>query len=198
MIIQCPKEMLQHTQDLMKVGLSLMTYDPNYNYQDDDGGDNGDDGDDDFGGDDDADFGDDDDADFGDDDGGWDDDEKGDGDGDLVLDAVGDDDTSWKVRIAAVKMLTSFIQTHKSTVEQYHLKICESLLDRFKEHETTVRLNIFAAFQELLLASIIAEQGTISSHEVDMLALLNQFFSVASCHALHDSLNSVYTFVCDM
>ena len=61
----------------------------------------------------------------GSDDGGWDDDEKGNGDGDLVLEAVGDDDTSWKVRIAAVKMLTSFIQTHKGTVEQYHLKMLE-------------------------------------------------------------------------
>eukprot|EP01084_Bolivina_argentea_P078414 142274_1 len=54
------------------------------------------------------------------------------------------------------------IHLYKGIVQQYHLKICESLLDRFKEHETTVRLNIFTAFQELLLASRIAEQGTSS------------------------------------
>ncbi len=78
----------------------------------------------------------------------------------MILEDIGDDDTSWKVQRAAIKMLTSFIQTHKSTVQQYHLKICESLLNRFKEHDTTVRLDIFTAFQELLLASIIAEQGT--------------------------------------
>ena len=159
MIIQCPKEMLLHTQDLMSVALSMMTYDPNYDYsstQDVEMADMQDeeDEDDEFGGDD---WGDDDDE-----DGGWDNDEKDGGANDMVLEEVGDDDTSWKVRRAAVKMLTSFIQTHKSTVQQYHLKICESLLDRFKEHETTVRLHIFSAFQELLLASIIAEQGTSS------------------------------------
>eukprot|EP00484_Ammonia_sp_Unknown_P008564 CAMPEP_0197075724 /NCGR_PEP_ID=MMETSP1384-20130603/211754_1 /TAXON_ID=29189 /ORGANISM="Ammonia sp." /LENGTH=1301 /DNA_ID=CAMNT_0042514573 /DNA_START=883 /DNA_END=4788 /DNA_ORIENTATION=- len=177
MIIQCPKQMLEHTEDLMKVGLSLMAYDPNYDYG------STDDGDTDMadaGGDDDG-FGDDGDE-WADDDGGWDNDEKADGAGDVVLEAVADDDTSWKVRRAAVKMLTSFIQTHKSTVQQYHLKICESLLGRFKEHDTTVRLDIFTAFQELLLASIIAEQGTSSfstqeNNPFDMPPLVRQVSS---------------------
>jgi len=158
MIIQCPKQMLVHTEDLMSVGLTLMTYDPNYDYSNDDDGD-ADMGD--MGGDDDDEFGDDGGWDD-DEEGGWDNDEKSGGVGDMELEDVGDDDTSWKVRRAAVKMLTSFIQTHKTTVQQYHLKICESLLNRFKEHDTTVRLDIFTAFQELLLASIIAEQGTSS------------------------------------
>lgn len=39
MIIQCPKQMLGHTEDLMAVGLTLMTYDPNYDYTNDDDGD---------------------------------------------------------------------------------------------------------------------------------------------------------------
>jgi len=159
MIIQCPKQMLEHTSDLMQVGLSLMTYDPNYDYSDADGMDVDGDGDGDGDADDDE-FGDGDD--WGDDDGGWDNDEKAGGEGDMVLEDVGDDDTSWKVRRAAVKMLTSFIQTHKGTVQQHHLEICGALLNRFKEHDTTVRLDIFTAFQELLLASIIAEQGTSS------------------------------------
>eukprot|EP00486_Rosalina_sp_Unknown_P000289 CAMPEP_0201568816 /NCGR_PEP_ID=MMETSP0190_2-20130828/10097_1 /ASSEMBLY_ACC=CAM_ASM_000263 /TAXON_ID=37353 /ORGANISM="Rosalina sp." /LENGTH=393 /DNA_ID=CAMNT_0047990387 /DNA_START=90 /DNA_END=1268 /DNA_ORIENTATION=+ len=92
MIIQCPKQMLEHTEDLMKVGLSLMTYDPNYDY-----GSTGDDGDTDMAdadADGDDDFGDDDD--WGDDGGdGWDNDEKGDGEGDMVLEDIGDDDTCW-------------------------------------------------------------------------------------------------------
>jgi len=157
MIIQCPKQMLGHTEDLMAVGLMLMSYDPNYDYNNDGDGDadmN------DVDGDEDDEFGDD--GGWDDDDGGWDNDEKSGGVGDMELEDVADDDTSWKVRRAAVKMLTSFIQTHKTTVQQYHLKICESLLNRFKEHDTTVRLDIFTAFQELLLASIIAEQGTSS------------------------------------
>merc|ERR1719242_2495167 len=157
MIIQCPKQMLGHTEDLMTVGLLLMAYDPNYDYSNDDDGDAAMD---DMGGDDDDEFGDD--GGWDDEDGGRDNDEKSGGGGDMELEDVADDDTSWKGRGAAVKMLTSFIQTHKSTVQQYHLKICESQLDRFKEHETTVRLNIFSAFQELLLASIIAEQGSSS------------------------------------
>eukprot|EP01084_Bolivina_argentea_P006365 12067_1 len=45
MIIQCPKQMLEHTNQLMEVGLKLMTFDPGYDYGDDFGGD----GDDDFG-----------------------------------------------------------------------------------------------------------------------------------------------------
>jgi len=159
MIIQCPKQMLEHTSDLMQVGLSLMTYDPNYDYGTADDAD-GDTAMDDADAEDDG-FGDDGD-DWDDEDGGWDNDEKANGEGDMVLEDVGDDDTSWKVRRAAVKMLTSFIQTHKGTVQQHHLEICGALLNRFKEHDTTVRLDIFTAFQELLLASIIAEQGTSS------------------------------------
>lgn len=173
MIIQCPKQMLEHTEDLMKVGLKLMTYDPNYTYTDVD--EDGDGKMDDFGDDGDDDFEDDGDDDFGDDGDGWGD------DGDDLEDQV-DEDVSWKVRRSAVKMLTSFIQTHKSTVQQYHLKICESLLGRFKEHEDTVRLDIFTAFQELLLASIIAEQGTSSfstqeNNPFDMPPLVRQVSS---------------------
>ena len=55
MIIQCPKQMLKHTEDLMSVGLTLMTYDPNYDYGNDNDGDTAmddaeDEDDDEFGG----------------------------------------------------------------------------------------------------------------------------------------------------
>jgi len=180
MIIQCPKQMLEHTESLMEVSLSLMAYDPNYDYGSATDGDGDADMADADGGDEDGfdDGGDE----WGDDDAGWDADEKDGGGTQIVVDNFGDDDTSWKVRRAAVKMLTSFIQTHKSTVQQYHIKICESLLGRFKEHDTTVRLDIFTAFQELLLASIIAEQGTSSfssneNHPFDMPPLVRQVSS---------------------
>jgi cullin-associated NEDD8-dissociated protein 1 len=150
LIQQCPKEIDEYSDKLLEIALTLMKFDPLYSYGDDvamadaDG----------------------DEAEAGDDDGFGDDDEWGD-DGDgwgeeaamevVVMDAG--DDTTWKVRRSSIKVITAFIVTHKRKITEHQLRLAEELLGQFREHDSTVKLELFTTFRELLLATIVADAG---------------------------------------
>ncbi|ETO22841.1 hypothetical protein RFI_14352 [Reticulomyxa filosa] len=174
LIVQCPKDISDYTDQLLTMGLNLMKFDPLWSYEDeveenktsskskqeagdDDGfGDGGDDG-------------------WGDDTGagdGW-----GDDGGDAPELGAGDaGDTTWKIRRAALKMLASYIQTHKHQVLEHQLRLVDELLGQFREHDPTVKLELFNTFRELLLASIVAESGMMPSQllSLDIPALARQ------------------------
>jgi len=150
LIVQCPKQMSEYSKDLMNVALKLMSFDPNYSYDENEEQDDNKMEVDDF------------------DDGGWNDEEDDNNNDGWDANAGGDvgaqdDDTSWKVRRAAIKMLAALIQTHKSHVQQFHIEICDALLNRFKEHDVNVKIEIFDTFRILLIASVVAEHGTLGS-----------------------------------
>lgn len=87
LITRCPKQISGNIAEILKISLGCLEYDPNYNY---------DDGDDDEQMEEDN------------DDEGWGEDYD---DEDDILD---DDDTSWKVRRAAIKVLDSIFSTSRS------------------------------------------------------------------------------------
>ncbi|CAB1428190.1 unnamed protein product [Pleuronectes platessa] len=117
---RCPKEMSPHVATVTKLCLQFMTFDPNYNYDDDEQ----------------------DEEDSMDIEDGLDeesDDEYSD-----------DDDMSWKVRRSSIKCLEALISSRRDLLLSFYSSVCPALLARFKEREENVRADVFAAFSTLL------------------------------------------------
>uniref|UniRef100_A0A8K9XEU3 Cullin-associated and neddylation-dissociated 2 (putative) n=1 Tax=Oncorhynchus mykiss TaxID=8022 RepID=A0A8K9XEU3_ONCMY len=122
---RCPKEMSPHISTVIKLCLRYITYDPNYNYDVDEGGDE--DGDESM------------DTEDGEDEDQESDDEYSD-----------DDDMSWKVRRSSVKCLEAVISTRRDLLVELYGSVAPTLLARFKEREENVKTDIFVAFVALL------------------------------------------------
>lgn len=119
----CPNEMIPFSRELSPLLVGLARYDPNYTVDDDDEDDDSmQDGD----------------ASDGDDD--YDDED----------DFSDDDDASWKVRRAAIKCIHAVVSSNLSSVTELYIDFALVLVSRFKEHEETVKLDVFAAFIAML------------------------------------------------
>uniref|UniRef100_A0A672ZLS0 Cullin-associated and neddylation-dissociated 2 (putative) n=1 Tax=Sphaeramia orbicularis TaxID=375764 RepID=A0A672ZLS0_9TELE len=134
-IRRCPKEMSPHITTVTQLCLKFMTFDPNYNYDDDEEEDS---------------------MDLEDrlDEGTCSDDEYSD-----------DDDMSWKVRRSSIKCLEALIHTRRDMLLSFYSSISPALLARFKEREENVRADVFAAFSTLLRQTRVgtSHHGLISA-----------------------------------
>ncbi|XP_028035138.1 cullin-associated NEDD8-dissociated protein 1 [Bombyx mandarina] len=128
-VLKCPKEVQPHIPTIIDLCLKMITYDPNYNYEDEEG--------------------------VCDDDEEMEDDTYS-PDADPESDSEeysDDDDMSWKVRRAAAKCLESVIATrHELLAEMYHT-VSPALIARFKEREENVKCDILSAYTALLRAT---------------------------------------------
>ncbi|KAI8351419.1 armadillo-type protein [Mortierella sp. GBAus27b] len=121
-VLRCPTEITPYIDTVIDLGLRFLRYDPNY-----------DDGDDDENDEDEAmesdneDDDDDDDGDYSD-----------------------DDDMSWKVRRTSAKLLSAIIGTRQDLLGQLYTSVAPSLINRFKEREETVRVEVLQTFIALL------------------------------------------------
>lgn len=61
-----------------------------------------------------------------------------------------DDDMSWKVRRTSAKLLSAIIGTRQDLLGQLYTSVAPSLINRFKEREETVRVEILQTFITLL------------------------------------------------
>uniref|UniRef100_A0A3Q4H0C8 Uncharacterized protein n=1 Tax=Neolamprologus brichardi TaxID=32507 RepID=A0A3Q4H0C8_NEOBR len=125
-IRRCPKEMSPHIATVTQLCLKFMTFDPNYNYDDNEEEDE-------------------DRMDI--------DDELEEGSDDEYSD---DDDMSWKVRRSSIKCLEALISTRLDLLLSFYSSICPALLARFKEREENVRADVFTAFSTLLRQTRVA------------------------------------------
>ncbi|KAF9154219.1 Cullin-associated NEDD8-dissociated protein 1 [Linnemannia schmuckeri] len=122
-VLRCPGEITPYIDTIIELGLKFLRYDPNY----DDGEDDEDDEDEEMGSDNEDEEDEDDDGEYSD-----------------------DDDMSWKVRRTSAKLLAAIIGTRQDLLGQLYSTIAPTLINRFKEREETVRLEILQTFITLL------------------------------------------------
>ncbi|KAF9289311.1 Cullin-associated NEDD8-dissociated protein 1 [Mortierella alpina] len=122
-VLRCPTEITPYIDTIIDLSLKFLRYDPNY----DDGEDNEDDEDENMESDNEDEEEDDDDGDYSD-----------------------DDDMSWKVRRTSAKLLAAIIGTRQDLLGQLYASVSPSLINRFKEREETVRVEILQTFITLL------------------------------------------------
>lgn len=68
-----------------------------------------------------------------------------------------DDDTSWKVRRASVKLIDAIVNSRPEMLRRVYQQYGRLLVSRFKERDDNVKCNILETFRTLLKAAILTE-----------------------------------------
>ncbi|KDO16458.1 hypothetical protein SPRG_18016, partial [Saprolegnia parasitica CBS 223.65] len=66
-----------------------------------------------------------------------------------------DDDASWKVRRAALRVMSAVITTRPELLDDIYAECSEPLVSRFKEREESVRIDVFSVFSDLLRVTLV-------------------------------------------
>ncbi|XP_044462410.1 cullin-associated NEDD8-dissociated protein 1-like isoform X2 [Mangifera indica] len=85
-----------------------------------------------------------------------------------------DEDVSWKVRRAAAKCLAALIVSRPEILSKLYEEACPKLIDRFKEREENVKMDVFNTFIELLRQTGNVTKGQIDTDELNPRWLLKQ------------------------
>jgi cullin-associated NEDD8-dissociated protein 1 len=99
-----------------------------------------------------------------------------------------EDDTAWKVRKSAVKVMESIIRSCSSQIHdgKYWEKFVQTLTGRFKERDDNVKLAVLEAFQHLYKAGIV--QSSVSMEQATHLHLVRTHTSFLEQTNQHFSL----------
>ncbi|KAM0753363.1 TIP120-domain-containing protein [Meredithblackwellia eburnea MCA 4105] len=122
LVLKCPTEVAPSILEIVELGTQYVKYDPNYAGGDDDEDVEMEDAEDD---------GDDEDDDFGD-------------------EYSDDDDTSWKVRRGATKLLSAAIHTRSDLLTTFYRNVSPALISRFGDREESVKVEIWGTYTNLL------------------------------------------------
>ncbi|GER38942.1 cullin-associated NEDD8-dissociated protein 1 [Striga asiatica] len=74
-----------------------------------------------------------------------------------------DEDVSWKVRRAAAKCLSALIVSRPEMLSRLYEEACPKLIERFKEREENVKMDVFSTFIELL-----RQTGNVTKGQTDI------------------------------
>ncbi|XP_021751471.1 cullin-associated NEDD8-dissociated protein 1-like [Chenopodium quinoa] len=85
-----------------------------------------------------------------------------------------DEDASWKVRRAAAKCLAGLIVSRPEMLSNLYEEACPKLIDRFKEREENVKMDVFNTFIELLRQTGNVTGGQMDTDEMSPRWLLKQ------------------------
>lgn len=85
-----------------------------------------------------------------------------------------DEDISWKVRRAAAKCLAALIVSRPEMLFKLYEEACPKLIDRFKEREENVKMDVFNTFIELLRQTGNVTKGQTDADESSPRWLLKQ------------------------
>eukprot|EP01135_Chromosphaera_perkinsii_P001602 Nk52_evm72s207 gene=Nk52_evmTU72s207 len=148
--LRCAKEVKPFLENITSVCLQYIKYDPNYNYDDENG-----DGDD-----------------YSEMD--TDGEDEDDDDSDAYSD---DDDMSWKVRRASGKCIAAIVNTNPELLCSMYKTVSPVLLSRFKEREENVQIEIFNAYIALLKQTKFIAQQSIGKGD-DTYGTQNELLSL--------------------
>lgn len=131
LVRKCPREIGPYVERILDISFELISYDPNYTYDDnadasmqDEEADNG----------------------------GWGSDFE-----DENIGNEDDDDTSWKVRRGASKAIEAILQSRPELLKLFYQKYVKPLVGRFKERDDNVKCNILEAFEQLIKTTATSE-----------------------------------------
>ncbi|XP_047329919.1 cullin-associated NEDD8-dissociated protein 1 isoform X2 [Impatiens glandulifera] len=85
-----------------------------------------------------------------------------------------DEDVSWKVRRAAAKCLAALIVSRPEMLSKIYEEACPKMIDRFKEREENVKMDVFNTFTELLRQTGNVTKGQTDIKEMSPRWLLKQ------------------------
>ncbi|KAK1323717.1 Cullin-associated NEDD8-dissociated protein 1 [Acorus calamus] len=85
-----------------------------------------------------------------------------------------DEDASWKVRRAAAKCLTAIIVSRPEMLATLYKEACPKLIERFKEREENVKVDVFNTFIELLRQTGNVSKGQVEINKMSPRWLLKQ------------------------
>ncbi|KAF6143925.1 hypothetical protein GIB67_001719 [Kingdonia uniflora] len=88
-----------------------------------------------------------------------------------------DEDISWKVRRAAAKCLAAIIVSRPEMLSKLYLEACPKLIDRFKEREENVKMEVFNTFAELLRQTGNVTKGQPAMDELRQVNFLLYIFA---------------------
>ncbi|XP_070594405.1 cullin-associated NEDD8-dissociated protein 1-like isoform X2 [Erythrolamprus reginae] len=102
-----------------------------------------------------------------------------------------DDDISWKVRRAAAKCLEAIVSTRHDLLQDFYKTLSPTLISRFKEREENVKADIFSTYISLLKQTLPIQSWLQSSDEagkedIPLTMLQNQVPNIIK--ALHKQL----------
>ncbi|CAI5478422.1 unnamed protein product [Closterium sp. Yama58-4] len=119
-VVRCPKDVAEHCEAILDLALKYLSYDPNFT----------------------------DDAMDGEGEGEGEEDE--DEDEDEEEDYSDDEDVSWKVRRAAARCIAAITTSRPEMLSTLYAKASPKLIERFREREENVKVDVFNAFIDLL------------------------------------------------
>ncbi|XP_032997027.1 cullin-associated NEDD8-dissociated protein 1-like [Lacerta agilis] len=160
---RCPKEIGPHLPSVTALCLKYITYDPNYNYDNEE----------------------EDEEEMMETENGEDEEQESD---DEYSD---DDDISWKVRRSAAKCLEAMVSTRHDLLQDFYKTLSPALISRFKEREENVKADIFCAYISLLkqtlpIQSWLHASDEASKEDIPLTMLQNQVPNIVK--ALHKQL----------
>ncbi|NXE73037.1 CAND1 protein, partial [Cochlearius cochlearius] len=160
---RCPKEIDPHIPNVMGLCLKYITFDPNYNYDNEE----------------------EEEEEMMETENGEDEEQESD---DEYSD---DDDISWKVRRSAAKCLEAIVSSRHDLLQDFYKTLSPVLISRFKEREENVKADIFSAYISLLkqtlpIQSWVHASDASGKDEVPLTMLQNQVPNIVK--ALHKQL----------
>lgn len=79
------------------------------------------------------------------------------------------DDSSWKIRRAALNVLDAIIRSRPEILSSYYTGIVQSLVKCFKDREENVKLDVFRTFSTLIKSVVIGGEEHFQSEELPTL-----------------------------
>ncbi|URE47190.1 Cullin-associated NEDD8-dissociated [Musa troglodytarum] len=133
-LLRCPRDISPYCDDILNLTMEYLSYDPNFtDNMEEDTDDEGDDEEE---------------------------------DDESANEYTDDEDASWKVRRAAAKCLQAIIMSRPEMLIKLYYEACEAcpkLIERFKEREENVKMDVFNTFIELL-----RQTGNVTKGQVDI------------------------------
>ena len=70
-----------------------------------------------------------------------------------------DDDTSWKVRRSAIKLIDALVSARPNKLRKVYQQYAKLLIQRFKERDDNVKCNILETYRTFLKSAIHSESS---------------------------------------